>query len=179
MENWKDVKGYEGLYQVSTLGNVRRVYYHKNTANVVLKPGKDVDGYMRCALCRDGVCKTFKVHRLVATAFLGVSHKCDVNHKNGKRDDNRVVNLEWVTHKENIRHSIRTLGKKGTLTGKFSENHPRSKKCVQLTRDGQLVKEYNSQKDAFLATGINHGNINACCLGLRKTAGGFVWKYKN
>jgi hypothetical protein len=178
MEEWKDIQGYEGLYQVSSYGNVKRIFYHKNNSNTILRPAKDSDGYLRCMLCKNGIKKTHKVHRLVAESFIPRNEHCEVNHKNGIRDDNRVENLEWATRLNNMRHSIQVLGKKGTLTGRFSKNHPRSKAVVQYSLNGGFVQEYCSAFDAHVATGINHANINSCCLGKRATAGGCVWKYK-
>lgn len=178
MEEWKDIQGYDGLYQVSSYGRVKRIFYKKNKSNTILKPAKDCCGYMRCSLCKDSVSKTYKVHRLVAQAFIPNGENNEVNHKNGLRDDNRVENLEWVTHLTNIRHSINSLGKKGTLTGKCSENHPRSKKVVQYTIDGIFVQEFNSAFDAHKETGVNHANIISCCKCNRSSAGCYVWKYK-
>ena len=108
MELWKDIKGYEGLYQVSNLGRVKSLKNKSNHINeIILKQGKDrKKGYMNVSLSVNSKTKTFKVHKLVATHFIpNIDNKLQVNHKNGDKSDNRVINLEWVTCKENIKHA--------------------------------------------------------------------------
>lgn len=98
-EVWKDIEGYEGLYQVSNMGNVKSVGYGKER---VLKFGKNNDGYLRVVLYKEGKGKTHKVHRLVAQAFIpNPENKEQIDHLNTIRTDNRVENLRWVTPKEN------------------------------------------------------------------------------
>lgn len=108
-EIWKDIKGYEGKYQVSNLGRIRSLYYH-NAKGVkrdgFLKPGTDCKGYLRCALSMNNNLVTFKVHRLVAKAFLPNPYNLpQVNHINGNKQDNRVENLEWVNNSTNQIHA--------------------------------------------------------------------------
>lgn len=111
-EIWKDVEGYEGLYQVSNRGRVMRVAGGMGaTPGRILRPGKTTAGYLQVSLCRDRRRKRISVHRLVAIAFLGPAPKgCEVNHKNGDKADNRAENLEWVTRSENHAHAYRVLG---------------------------------------------------------------------
>ena len=119
LEIWKDVKGYEGHYQVSSLGRVKslarivecRKGVFVNKKEKFLKSTKNRKGYLNLKLCikKDGVCseKTIIVHRLVANEFLeNPLNKPQVNHKNGIKDDNRVENLEWATGSENVIHSL-------------------------------------------------------------------------
>jgi hypothetical protein len=110
-EIWKDVIGYEGLYQVSNLGNVKvlkRIKYNYKGKHIakekILKPGI-THGYARVVLTKDGVRYTKKVHRLVASAFLGEQKDLCVNHIDSNRSNNNIENLEWVTILENIRHA--------------------------------------------------------------------------
>jgi hypothetical protein len=120
-EIWKNVVGYESLYQVSDLGNIKSLdKYIKGKGNsIVLRKGKilkksiDKDGYLITGLTKDGVLKTKKIHRLVLEAFTPNPHnKPQVNHINGVKNDNYVNNLEWVTQSENEKHSYCILGKK-------------------------------------------------------------------
>ena len=105
-EEWRSVVGYEGVYEVSSLGNVRRVGKSKLMKQHWQK------GYARILVSKDNVKDTIFVHRWVAEAFLGIpEQRMFVNHINGVKDDNRVENLEWVTSAENEIHSRRVLGK--------------------------------------------------------------------
>lgn len=108
MENWKDIKGYEGLYQVSDKGNIRNIKRNSN-----LKPTPDADGYLRVSLSKNNKGKTFKVHRLVAEAFIpNPENKPTVDHINTIRTDNRVSNLRWFTKKEQITENVITSGRR-------------------------------------------------------------------
>lgn len=103
-EIWRDAPGYEGLYEVSDRGNVRRVGSSTNLSPEVNH------GYHRYNLSKNNQTKHHRAHRLVAAAFLpNPEGKPQINHKNGDKTDNRVSNLEWVTQSENQRHSRRVL----------------------------------------------------------------------
>ena len=163
-ELWKDVVGYEGLYQVSSLGNVRSLL-----TNRLLKPGLS-HGYLHVALY-DGhglhTVKYVQVHRLVATAFLGyVPDKPIVNHKNGNKQDNRVANLEWCTYAYNNEHA--------RLTGLNDTRRT----VIGYTESAEI--EYSSVNEAARALGKpgGHANILAAINGRYKQAYGYKWKYK-
>lgn len=117
-EIWKDIPGYEGLYQVSNLGNVKslsRIIKHakggnKTTKERMLKPGVNKSGYCRVVLFKDSLDKTFPVHQLVAMGFLGhipCGHESVVDHINNNSKDNRVENLQVITHRENVSKDIK------------------------------------------------------------------------
>jgi len=114
-EIWKDVVGYEGIYQVSNRGRVMRIAPGPGAVvGRILKPMGGGNGYLRVGLWRDRKRTHLFVHRLVIEAHIGPAPSPDheVNHKNGITDDNRVENLEWVTRSENERHAYRVLGRK-------------------------------------------------------------------
>ena len=107
MEVWKEIKGYEGLYEVSSEGRVRSTGKKKG----IMRPGTS-KGYLKVGLTKDGSRKMYRVHRLVAFAFIpNPDNKPEIDHINGDRKDNRVENLRWMTHKENNNNPV-TLEKR-------------------------------------------------------------------
>lgn len=109
-EIWVDIKDYEGLYKISTFGNIFSypTKSNRNKNGYLLKPFNDKFGYKKIELTKNGVSKTYSVHRLVATNFLiNEMNKKDVNHINGIKYDNNVVNLEWATRSENLKHAFK------------------------------------------------------------------------
>ena len=128
IEEWKPVKNFEGLYEVSNLGRIKSLY--KNGKEKILKPMKHRDGYLVVNLYKNGKRKGCKVHRLVAQAFiLNIDNKPEVDHINTIRDDNRVENLKWVTKKEN-RNNILTKEHLNAIyqTQDFRERMSKAKK---------------------------------------------------
>jgi len=111
-EEWRDVVGYEGIYEVSSLGRVRSVAdSRRSKAGHILKSGSS-HGYARVYLYKDRGYKQLRVHRLVLLAFVGEpsDSRNEGNHRNGDKTDNRLSNLEWVSPKENTQHAIQVLG---------------------------------------------------------------------
>ena len=168
IEIWCPVKGYEGLYEVSTWGRVKSLRYNKTNKIVILTPVKTKAGYLMISLCKDKSVKRFYIHRLVAVTFIPNPNNLPlVNHKDQNPQNNRVENLEWCTQKYNVNYA----------DAQEKRIKKESKPVAQYTLDGKLVATYLSASDAGRQTGIHQGNISACCRGDKKTAGGFIWRY--
>ena len=176
-EEWRDIKGYKGLYQVSSLGRVKslgRTVAAKSGSKRtirgrILKPKANTSGYLKVVLYNSsGKIKQFFVHRLVCEAFHdNPKDKPEVNHINEEKSDNRACNLEWVTRKENSNH--------GTRTARSAK--AQSKPVGQYTRDGKLVKVWQSAHEVQRQLGFDNSFINKASRGKVKTAYGYVWKY--
>lgn len=118
MEIWKDITQLNGNYSISNLGNV------KSKRGRLMKLGFDKYGYIRITLCQNGKKRPYYVHRLVCLEFLlNPENKPLVNHKNGKRSDNRVENLEWSTHQENVIHGFKNGRIPATAKGEKAPHH--------------------------------------------------------
>lgn len=181
VEIWKDIPGYEGLYQVSNLGRVKSLGRILNNGRgqysikeAILKQNPNEKGYLMVCLTDRGK-KTHKVHRLVAQSFIKhPGGKCEVNHIDGSKLNNKACNLEWVTHRENMQHSFAKLNHK-VLRGQ--ESHL-SKSVYQISLSDKLLNEFSSVGEASRKLGLGRANISACCNGRRTTAGGYKWKFK-
>lgn len=162
-KKWKPIKGYEGLYEVSNTGEVRRKR-QTNSGNIdsLLVLSVDKYGYRRARLCKDGKVNAQFVHRLVASAFIG-EFDGEVNHINGNKGDNRLPNLEWCSHKENLMKAAET----GLIKCK----------SVRQTKNGEEITVFPSLCEASRITGFDKSNLARCCHGKTKTAYGFEWAW--
>ena len=176
METWKNIKGYEGLYQVSDQGRVKsleRIIIKKDGRKFtvkerVLKPGVTKDGYLIVALHAGDKQKTLTVHRLVCQAFhKNPENKPCVNHIDENKTNNAANNLEWCTVKENNNH--------GTHNERMAKTQ--SKPVGQYTLDGELIKVWASPREAGRRAGFDHSTIYNVANGKRKTHKGFIWRY--
>lgn len=166
-EVWKDIKDYEGLYQVSNWGRVKSLNYNRTGKAEVMIPRKTKKGYLLVQLSKNGKKKTCSVHRLVAGAFLdNPEGKPEINHIDENKENNRVDNLEWIWHKDNCNH--------GTRNERMTKT--KSKPILQLSLTGDLIKEWDSTQECG-RNGFSQGNVSECCNGKRKSHKGFIWKY--
>lgn len=174
-EIWKNIEGFEGIYQVSNLGRIKSLDrvdslgHHRSER--ILKSGTDEDGYQLARLFKNGKAKMFKVHRLVYAAFCGeIPDGMQVNHINEDKSDNRLENLNLMTPKENCNW--------GTHIEKIIK--ALSKPVVGYDEQGNVVVTFSSTQEAG-RNGYCSGNISACCNGKKhfKTCRGLTWKYLN
>lgn len=185
-EEWKDIKEYEGLYQVSSLGRVKsldrtNIKFNRSVPlrGRMLKLNTNIHGYPFVTIYKNGVCRSRTVHRLVAEAFiLNPEAKPQVNHINGCKSDNRVDNLEWVTASDNQKHSFRVLGTKNSMKGKCGNLNAKSKTVLQMDMNCVVIAEYESAYEASRCTSGSPQGISRCCRGVRNSHRGFKWKYK-
>lgn len=158
IEEWKDIKGYEGKYMVSNLGRVKSLKdSHGNDRDKILKLIKHKSGYLQVVLSLNSKCKIFKVHRLVAKSYIPNPNNLPViNHKDENKLNNSAQNLEWCSAKYNTRYS--------------------QAKKVGCYKNGNLIKVYNAIIDVGL-DGFKHSNVSSCCKGKLNTHHGYQWKY--
>ena len=177
-EIWHDIKGYDGIYQVSNLGRVKSITRKRkdNGQSVkgrILKQYLDKrTGYYQVKLMKEGHYKTYRTHRLVALTFIKENkNKTVVNHINAIKTDKRVENLEWCNQKENMQHAWKNYCCVNVLKAK-------KKKVNQYNKDtNSLIKQWESLTEASKNLNIDLTGINKCCRGVFKTAGGYKWRY--
>lgn len=176
-EEWKDILGFEGIYQASNLGRIKSLERFKKGKNgclvtvkeKILKPQINRTGYYIVALCKNSIVKKYQVHRLVWEAFNGqIPEGYEINHLDERPVNNRLENLNLVTHKENCNW--------GTRNERSTKK--RSKVVLQFTLEDILIKEYPSAHQVERETGFANQYISACCNGKYKTAYGYKWRYK-
>lgn len=186
-EIWKDIEGYEGLYQVSNLGKIKSLNRCIIDKNNNLKELKSVqltqtvnkkNGYYMVSLSKNGTVRKFTSHRLLAIAFIpNPLNLPEVNHVDGIKINTYLSNLEWCTKSENALHCWKMGMNTAANLGMTGSLCPRSKKIRQYTMDMVLLNDFDAIIEAQRNTKISHGNISMCLLGHRKSAGGFIWKY--
>lgn len=184
MEKWKDIKGYEGAYQISNFGRLKSFKKYPN--GQILSTVNQYGWYFAVSLRSENRKGTTKrIHRLVAKAFIpNPKNKKEVNHIDGDKQNNKVENLEWVTHKENYWHSRRN-GLSSHKEMVYYNQKIRPKQIMQIDMNNNLIAIFANSKIAGDATGVCSRNILQVAAkteykpGLtRKQAGGFIWKFK-
>lgn len=173
-EVWKDVVGYEGLYEVSNLGEVRSLLHGEPR---LLKPAANIyrNGYMQVVLRKDGKSRVHRIHRLVAIAFIpNPDNLPEVNHKDENTANNNVDNLEWCTKLYNLNYSnIPQRGKEYVIAAAMNMRTP----VVKYDRRGNLLGIYNGIREAGRETGIDSKSISACCNGKATYTKQYIWRF--
>ena len=178
-EIWKDISGYEGLYQISNFGRVKSLNYNHTKKEKVLCEKNHKSNYVTVMLCKNGENKNKSIHILVASAFIPNpnNYPC-VNHIDGNKKNNNVDNLEWCTHKQNVEHAIKTgLANHYGMLGRTGAKNNLSKKIVQYDLQGDVVNRWDCISDAARFYGIRSGNISNCLTGRKKSYKGYIWRY--
>lgn len=164
MENWKDIKGYEGLYQISDYGNVKRLAGSpKCKEDRIMTKSVSSNGYLFVTLYKNGKSKTHRIHRLVLENFNPVENmeNLEVNHLDEDRTNNNLSNLQWCTRQENLNY--------GNRAKKYTQSRGHKVKCIETG------KVYDSLREAERDTGCAHTHISDCIRGKQKTCGGYHW----
>jgi hypothetical protein len=182
MEIWKNVKGFNGIYQVSNLGRLKSFKENKNGR--ILSNINRQGGYLSVVLGYRGLKKYTRIHRLVAETFIpNPDNKPEVNHIDGNKQNNCVSNLEWVTRKENAAHAMKH--NPNILKGMNRYNQfIRPKNIRQYSLDGKFIAEFPNAVEASKRTGICGRNILQVANAteykpgkVRHQAGGYVWRF--
>lgn len=178
VEIWKDIEGYIGLYQVSSLGRVRslpREIRNSRNENMmstikgrILSPSDNGGGYLHVGLCKNGTIKYHTIHRLVAKAFIpNELNLPEVNHKDCQPSNNSVDNLEWCTRHYNANYDNAPMKKVMSVT----------KPVAQIGKDGCVLHTFPSAKVASEFIGGCKSAITHCCNGRSKYSHGYKWRY--
>lgn len=200
VETWKDIRGFEGLYQISSLGRVKSLEKFDSRGRKweerILKSGINSHGYLVVILYKNGIRKNFKNHRLTAIAFIpNPNNLPEVNHLDENKTNSNVDNLEWCTGKYNMNYgNAKRIAVANTNYVKRSANTDYKRKVAntdyvtigsklgkpinQFDRQGVFIGTYPGARQAGRKLGINQSDITQCCKGKKKIAGGFIWKYK-
>ena len=189
MEKWRDIPGFEGFYQASDLGRIKsltrnykyrgyNVFYLGEVKEKILKQSKDQHGYLNVKIYKCRAHQIKGVHQLVALAFPEICGEpfpgAEVNHLVEDKTNNVATNLRFCSHIANC-----NWGTAIERTRKTNTNGKCSKPVLQYTKTGEFIKEYPSQNEVQRQTGFHRGYISSACTGKRKSAYGYVWKYKN
>lgn len=165
-EVWRSVLGFEGVYEVSSLGNIRRIAKSRGAVpGRVLRPGTNrrEGGYQFVFLYRDNRRNRLYVHRLVAAAFHGPAPDgCEVNHRDGDQSNCAASNLEWVTKSENARHAVNVLGR--GMIGRKGGDNPTSRRYVVTAPGGEQIEVHGLQ-DFCARHGLDGGSMTRVAQG--------------
>lgn len=173
-KEWKEIKGYEGHYLISSSGDVISLNYRRTNKAKMLVWKVNNKGYAWVELCKNGIKEQKLIHRIVAETFIDnpKGYKI-INHKDENPLNNNVDNLEWCNNSYNALYSM-NLHPDRTHKGKNMELV-----IIQLDREGNIVKEWENARTIFLETGMSDYSITEVCRGNRHTAYGYLWRYAN
>lgn len=185
-EVWKDIKSYEGLYQISNYGRVKSLErlqkiknrygsaYTRPIKTKILSIYRNNRGYCMIQLYNESNYKHFLIHRLVAIHFLENSNNYpEVDHDDENKNNNRVTNLVWCDRLYNNTRGVQNK------EGRRNSSKFRMKSVNQYSLKGKLLNSFDGLRIAEEETGINNRDICACCKGRVQTAGGYIWRYKD
>lgn len=172
-EIWKVILKHPN-YEISSLGNIRHIVNKINRKNY-----DNGNGYLFCKINVGGKYKNCYLHRLVAETFIpNPDNLLEVNHKDNNRKNNKIENLEWCTHQKNVDYANKQGHMGKVNVGKFNELHHNHKEIQQFSKNNIFIKEWKSMMEVERQTGIKSGHISECCNKKRKTAGGYIFKFK-
>ena len=175
-EVWKDLKGFEGKFKISSTG----IILNKNN-NAKVKTRISKDGYVYVSLYYNKKSYIKTLHGLVAKTFINKddNNNLEVNHIDGNKLNNNIDNLEWITHKDNIKHAWnnKLFEPVREASRRYGKDNPFAKSVIQYDLNMNKIKEYSCIAEAVRKTKINKTSIGKCCNNRQKTAGGYVWRF--
>lgn len=183
-EIWRDISGYEGLYQVSNLGRIKRLPRvvirsdgrRRTFCESISKGHLHNTGYYVINLTKNVISKRKLVHRLVAEAFLpNPNHYPVIHHIDANKTNERADNLMWCSYSFNIKHSYEFEGHRPSMKGVFGKDNPHSVPIVQISLQGEVLAHFVNIMEAARKLNVNHTNITACIKKRKKTAYGYLW----
>lgn len=181
-EIWKDIDGYEGLYQISNLGNVKSLNYRNKGIEGILTPKINCKGYLWVILCHGPCHRCALIHRLVGEAFIENPNKYPfINHKDENPFNNRVENLEWCTGSYNVRYSLalhpertKEFRRRNKISGK---PYKHKREVFQFSKSGEKIGVFPNILTVCTENNWRSSHLVDCCNGKRKTAYGYIWRF--
>lgn len=182
-EQWLPIKGYEGLYEVSSMGRLKSLRRSdsigRSLQDRIVTPKNCTNQYQASTLCKNGIKKQILRHRIVAMAFIpNPENKDEVNHKDGDKTNNKVSNLEWATKSENERHKYSVLGHGNPMKGKTGAENKKSKPVLQKDLRDNLIAKYDCATSAAASVGAKFSSgICRACREPHRVYYGYKWSY--